>query len=269
MQELLRPWLDGSYEKAEGTDSNVREFVAQTLPEIQAAVPRRLSATVMTKRRILVLTTGTLGPLHAPGAAGLLALLREAGKRYDALEFTEVFSDRAIDPATLGRFDAVVLNNVGQTANPDFYNQALPQYVQGGGGLLAVHGTALLFRRQPEAQFNTLLGGFTTENPVHPGKHCAVFPVKLIEPDHPLVAAFRGTKHAYATKGQWLDGQKRRLVDVRFEAPDMLTDELYTFHPQRRKSSRPSCLRMRGPWRRANPSAWARGRCGLAATTAI
>jgi len=233
MQDLLRPWLDVTCQKTEGTDSNVREFVAKTIPEIQAAVPRQLAAPVRTRHRILVITTSTMGALHAPGAAGLLVLLREAGKLHGMLEFSEVYTDRALDRASLGKYDVVVLNNISQQfGNADFYNKVLPEYVRRGGGLLAVHGAALLFRAQPEAEYNTMLGGFTTANPVHPSNHDVVFPVKQLDPDHPLSAGFRGTTQTCSTKGQVLLGQTRKLFDLNFKAPDTLADELYTFHPQ-------------------------------------
>lgn len=234
MQELLRPWLDLSFTKETGTDSNVKELVATVTPEIQAAVPIKLSALVTKKRRVLVLTANTLGALHAPGAAGLLVVLREAGKKFgDVIEFTEVFSENGLDSAALAKYDAVVLNNISQIhggKNADFYNVTLPAYVRQGGGVLAAHGTALLFRQQPAAEFNKLLGGFTTEPSVHPGKHGSSFPVKINEPNNPLTAAFRGPKQEVNTQGQWLAGVKRVIIKMQFTAPGQLADELYTFN---------------------------------------
>jgi uncharacterized protein len=237
MEELLKPWLDPSFTKATGTDSNVKELVATVTPQIQATVPAKLAAPVTKKRRGLVLTENTLGALHAPGAAGLLVLLREAGKKFgDAFEFTEVYSSQGLDAAALAKYDAVVLNSISQLRGgkgEEFYNHVLPEYVRNGGGLLATHGTALLMRETPGAEFNKLLGGFTTANPVHPAKrHGAPFPTRIDEPKNPLTAAFRGPVQEVNTQGQWLAGAKRMIMKMRYTAPAQLADELYTFNPQ-------------------------------------
>lgn len=237
MQDLLRPWLDLSFAKAEGTDSNVKELVATVTPQIRAAVPAKLSAPVAKKRRVLVLTANTLGALHAPGAAGLLVLLREAGKKFgDGFEFTEAYGENGLDGPALAKYDAVVLNNISQLQgdkNAGFYNQTLPEYVRNGGGILAAHGTALLMREKPDAEFNKLLGGFTTANPVHPAKrHGSPFPTRIDAPNNPLTAAFRGPVQEVNTQGQWLAGAKRMIMKMQYTAPARLADELYTFNPQ-------------------------------------
>lgn len=237
MEDLLRPWLDPAFEKTEGTDSNVRDLVAAVTPQIQAAVPETLSAAPAEKRRVLVITANTLGALHAPGSAGLLVLLRETGKKFgDAFEFMEVFDDAKLDAASLAGVDAVVVNGVSQLprgGNAAFYNEVLPAYVSAGGGLLGTHGAALIFRMQPEAEFNKLLGGFTTADPVHPAKrHGAPFPTRIDQPNNPLTAAFRGPVQAVDTQGQWLAGSNRMIIKMQYTAPAQLADELYTFNPQ-------------------------------------
>jgi len=235
MRDLLQPWLDPAFEKAEGTDNNVRDFVAKTLPEIKAALPENLSAPMAKKRHVLVITANTLGALHAPGGAGFLILLREAARKYGAFEFTEVFSDNALDASSLEGYDAVIINGVSQLekgGNADFYNKVLPEFVSKGGGVMATHGAALIFRHFPDSPYNAMLGAFTTPKSVHPGKHGSPFPVKVVEPDHPLTAAFRGAPQTVATKGQFLNGPERKLYPLQYEAPAYLADELYTFNLQ-------------------------------------
>ena len=236
IQELLKPWLDPSFKKASGTDSNVNGLVVTLTPQIQAAVPEKLSVKPAKKRQVLVLTANTLGALHAPGAAGLIVMLREAQKKFgDAFEFTEVFSEKGLDAATLAKYDAVVLASISQLQGgkgAEFYNQVLPEYVKNGGGVLAIHGTALLFRKEPNAEFNKMLGGFTTENPVHPSPgHGSAFPIKIDEPNNPLTAAFCGPKQEVDTQGQWLKGSQRLMMKMKYTAPKQLADELYTFNP--------------------------------------
>ncbi len=81
MQEMLRPFLDpdykatGDFEKDKGNPSV--QYIQETNRKIAEALPEKLSTPVVAKRRILVLTCKTMGPLHVPGAAGLITLLRK------------------------------------------------------------------------------------------------------------------------------------------------------------------------------------------------
>lgn len=232
MKKHVDHWLDPERCPATGLDSNVKELVAQTLPLIGQTVPDQLSAPMKEPRKILVLTADTGGALHAPGAAGLLALFRAAQRKHPGLEFTEVYAVDDVDPGKLSAYDAIVINNVS-SANKnqyDFYNKTLPDYVNHGGGLMGTHGAAVIYRGHEEAPFNTLLGGYTTTPQVHPGNHGSAFPIVLPHPDSPLAAAFNMEPQPFQGRAQWLAGQKRNLYNISLNAPAELADELYTFN---------------------------------------
>ena len=226
MQEMLRPFLDADYKATEdfGKDKGnpSLQYIRETNRKIAEALPEKLSTPVAAKRRILVLTCKTMGPLHVPGAAGLITLLRQAEKKYGAFELTELYTTESIDVKLLSGFDAVVLNNISQSwgnTEDKLYNQLLPAYVKNGGGLFAIHGSALLFMDKPQAEYNNMLGGFVMKSPelnymVHPKKignwnHGSSFAVKILEPSSPLAAAFRETPAKYTLNLCWgrMNGQ--------------------------------------------------------------
>ncbi len=233
MQALLRPYLDTDYVPTEGPDQD-KEFIRDCVERIRQALPARLTAPAASTRRVLVLTRDGYGALHVPGMGGLLTLLREAAQRYGAFALTELYSDEAIDAEMLESFDAVVLNNVGMAGRREVYNELLPAYVRNGGGLLAIHGSALLSMHHPDEEYNRMLGGFVDKSRVHPNEHGAPFPVRLPDPEHPLVAACGGDATAAEYTHRWLDHdvQQRKPFSVTINAPNELADELYVFHPK-------------------------------------
>jgi len=229
-RQSLEPYVDPSW------NPNAR------IGTIRAALPARLMAPTPRTRRVLVLTFQTRGQLHLPGAAGLLNLLREAEKKYRAFELTEAYTSAGIDAKTLSRFDAVVLNNISIGGSPeedDLYNKLLPGYVANGGGLFADHGVALLYLDHPDAEFNRMLGGFSSRLPslrstVHPTTtgswtHCSAFPIRLPDPENPLIASFReaSTKFTFNHGTCW--DSSEWLVSL--NAPQELADELYVISP--------------------------------------
>ena len=255
MQEMLRPFLDPDYkateefEKDKGNPS--LQYIRETNRKIAEALPEKLSAPIAAKRRILMLTCKTMGPLHVPGAAGLITLLRQAEKKYGAFELTELYTTDSIDVKLLSGFDAVVLNNISQSwgnAEDKLYNQLLPAYVKNGGGLFAIHGSALPFMDKPQAEYNSMLGGFVMKAPalnylVHPKKtgnwnHGSSFAVKILEPGSPLAAAFRETPSAYTLKLCW----GRNEWPVIINSPKELVDELYVISPESNKDRTARCI---------------------------
>jgi len=241
MQQWLRPYLDADYVATEGPDQD-KEFIQEYTARIVDALPEKLSVRPERSRRILVITRGTYGVLHVPGAAGLLILLREAAGRYNGFELTELHDDVSIDGDLLGRFDAVVLNNVGRAGNPDLYNELLPAYVRGGGGLFANHGSALLFINEPGAEYNRMLGGYVEKTQVHPKRHGGAFSVELPQPEHPLVQAFTGEPVPRQVTHRWLDRTVRKKYAVAIEPPRALADELYVLNAAADQANRPQVL---------------------------
>jgi type 1 glutamine amidotransferase len=254
MQEMLRPYLDLSYEPPDGLDKN-RPSIKENALKIADALPSQLSAPPSGKRRILVLTYKTMGQLHVPGAAGLLTLLRDAEKKYGAFEFTELYTSQGVDSKMLSGYDAVVLNNISQTWGPEeetLYNRLLPEYVKNGGGLFADHGVALIYMDRPDAEFNNMIGGGAWHNNylqsgVHPKtvnnwSHVSPFFIKLPEPENPLAAAFRCEPMSFTYKSCQLNGNRRVEWPVTFNAPNELADELYAMNPTLNKNHTARCI---------------------------
>ena len=82
-------------------------------------------------------------------------------------------------------------------ANP-LYHELLPAYVKNGGGLVGIHATALLEMGKADkaTEFGTMLGG-VVDDFCHPHTKSGgwarynPFFVRLLEPENPVVAAFR------------------------------------------------------------------------------
>jgi len=201
--------------------------------KIVAALPEKLSVPVARKRKLLVLAYRTSCYYHTAGAAGCLIFLREAAKKYGAFEITEVYKPDAIDAKMLAGFDAVVLDNImipgrmgkygslwrskADMGSPEemakvrakeadiwkpLYNELLPAYVKNGGGLVGVHGIAVMPLMSGQnidtMEFAVMLGG-AVDAQCHPWKdgklsgpsgYCPA-PVKILEPNNPLTFAFR------------------------------------------------------------------------------
>jgi hypothetical protein len=229
MKEWLRPYLDPDYVPEEGPDRD-KAFIREYAGKTAEALPDELSARPERPARILVITRGTYGILHVPGAAGLLTMLREAEEKYGAFDLIELYDDDMFEPGMLSEFDAVVLNNVGRAGNDAVYNQMLPEYVRNGGGLFAVHGSALAFHKEPEAEYNRLLAAYVdTVNTKygHPSRQGKPFPLRLPDPEHPLVSAFGGQATSLTVTHRWLSGQHRQKYEVTIQPPETLADELY------------------------------------------
>ena len=262
MQEMLRPYLDLEYNPPQGLDKD-RPSIKETARKITAALPAQLSAPAAAKRRILVLTYKTHGQLHVPGAAGLLRLLCEAAYKFpNAFELVECYTSAGVDAKMLGGFDAVVLNNIGQTlaANEDIlYNKLLPEYVKNGGGLFAVHAAALLFPLHyglkpgaADAEFDKMLGGFVLISPenassVHPKSvgrwnHCSPFAIKVLEPGNPLAAAFRAVADKIHIQELPVERRQTSRVAGYVQSTLELADELYVFSSDSNQDHATRCI---------------------------
>lgn len=228
--DLLRPFFDPDFVPAEGPDTD-KAWMLEATAAIRAALPERLAVPVAGKRRILLLSSGSMGPLHTPGQAGLVLLLRESAAKYGVFELIEMYDDAGLDAGALKGVDAVVLNNTGRSRNDGFYNEILPDYVRGGGGVAALHAALLPFRDKPEAAYNVMFGGYVTAaQNVHPKRHHRTFSVELPDPEHPLAASFRGEETPVTLNFNWLNGKVRTPYSVTLTPPRVLADELYILY---------------------------------------
>ncbi|MBM4093032.1 MAG: ThuA domain-containing protein, partial [Planctomycetes bacterium] len=81
--------------------------------------------------------------------------------------------------------------------------KSLLDFVRGGKGLVAIHGAPVLLNNSPA--FTDMIGGVFDYHPP-----CQEVTLRTVDPDHPLVAAFRGkeplvhTDEPYCFKGPYL-----------------------------------------------------------------
>ena len=208
------------------------EYYREYIPK---ALPDKLTIEPDEPRRVLVITSETMRGLHSAGAAGMLMMLREAAEKFSgSFVFTEVFDIKEITRSTLEDFDAVVLNNQCIMRMPQLYNTWLPEYVAGGGGLFAQHGSAIMAttvgRGSPDSNYARLLGTYIdgSKNYGHPEGQVKPFAVALSLPDHPLVGAFRQPDRDYTIPYSWNNsGKPVTRPGKAYSAPSHLADELY------------------------------------------
>jgi type 1 glutamine amidotransferase len=162
--------------------------------KIEKAIPARACVEPKKPRRLLIFDLNVGYPGHRSIAHANLAITL-MGQKTGA--FATVISR---DPAVFQRerlkqFDAVFLNNtVGNLFQDPALRQSLLDFVNGGGGLLGLHGTSVAFTRWLEGgredwpEFALMLGARGANHRISNER---VF-IKLDDPDHPINRAFGG-----------------------------------------------------------------------------
>lgn len=207
--ELLRPTQPSTRNVTMSDSDQVKASLeryfknSQTAAAIAAAMPDKLSAVPKHKKRIFVLTSGPY--LHVDAAAGLLILLREAARKYNAFELTECYDSNEVHADTLKPYDAIIINNSQARGK---FTEYVVSYVEAGGGFLGNHGTG-----HAGDGIGKLLGTITYGLPKK-GPGWLAFPLKIVEPDNPLMAAFRteGTPIHFTFKYTDESGQKQSVT---------------------------------------------------------
>jgi type 1 glutamine amidotransferase len=155
----------------------------EEIERIKAALPEKSAVQPGGPRKLLIFNL-TQGFRHSaiPFGSKAMELMGEKTGAYTSV----VSEDMAMfEPDTLKQFDAVVFNNTVSLKfeNPT-HRQALISFVDGGGGMAGFHGGADNFRNWPEgaAMMGAVFSG-------HPWGRC---PVRLDDPDHPLLRVFEG-----------------------------------------------------------------------------
>lgn len=208
----------------------VEEIPAARQEQIRRAAPPQAAVVPKKPRTVLVFNT----PDHLypkdphkgyciPYGSFALQALGEKTGAYQPV----VSSDLAMFlPENIRRFDAVVLNNTSgpwispteaDLQRPEFrrcgtdplaveqvLRKSLLDYVSAGGGLVALHFAAGANPQWPE--FHELLGGRFSGHPWN-----EEVGIKVLEPEHPLVAAFGGKDFRLADEiYQFSDPSDRR-----------------------------------------------------------
>ncbi len=155
------------------------------LQKIEKAIPAQATATPKQARRLLVFTRAE-GYVHTsiPYAAKAMALM---GKQTGAFTTIESADMSAFAPENLRQFDAVLFASTTQLAFDDVaLRQSLMAFVKSGKGIIGIHAATDNFYNWPEA--GDMMGGHFDG---HPWQANGTWAIKVVDPQHPLTAAFQ------------------------------------------------------------------------------
>jgi len=179
---------------------NVRAPTKREIARIQAAAPDKAPAKPAKPRKVLVWGHSWT---HTPNPFAEKAL-EIVGTKTGA--FAAVVSDdpRLLLPDRLGRFDALVMNNIHESEPflpPNFnklpkdrqaaarkLDQAIKKsilnFVAGGKGVIGIHAATAAFQKWPE--YGEMMGGY------YGGHIMQDVAIKIDDPDHPVNAPLGG-----------------------------------------------------------------------------
>ncbi len=168
----------------------LRDLKADELQKIQNAVPEKPTVQPNKPRKILVFWRCE-GFFHT-SIPVVNEALKIMGQKTGAYEVTVCTDDYSVfTPEKLAQFDVVCLNNTTHLKfNPKETPErckALMDFVKSGKGIVGVHAATDNFYDWPEGM--EMMGGKFTGHPWGAG---GTWAVKIDEPDHPLMAAFKG-----------------------------------------------------------------------------
>ena len=170
----------------------------EEIQKIEKALPAAATAKPAKPRKVLIFWRCE-GFFHGDGIAAGNKALEMMGQKTGAYS-TVISDDMAMfAPQTLNSFDAVIFQNTTSLAfeNPE-YREALLSFVQGGKGIVGTHSAVDNFYKWPEGA--AMMGALFDS---HPWQEA---PVKLDDPQHPLLKAFNG-------KGFWVQDEMYKMRD--------------------------------------------------------
>ncbi len=158
-----------------------------SIERIDAAAARATaSGRPRAPRRVLVFWRAD-AILHKSGVPAVNHALEQMGRLTGAFEADFSRDFRVFDPAVLARYDAIVLNSTAHLVMPEPAKRAYLDYVDRGGGVMAVHAAIDTFLPWPEGA--KVVGATFGDHPWGPN---GTWAVKLDQPDHRLLRAFHG-----------------------------------------------------------------------------
>lgn len=149
--------------------------------KLLAAAPDRATAAAQRPRSLLIFqkTSGWTPPQRALVDTAMAILGRKTG----AWRVGLVTEDAAVmEPATLARYDAILMNNCNELLLSESQSRALQDFVKGGKGILGL-GSTISIRNWPE--HSEMWGGFCYRHPIK-----GFIPLKNEDPAHPLTRMF-------------------------------------------------------------------------------
>jgi len=168
----------------------LRELTAEELQKIENAVPAKPTVRPAGPRKILVFWR--CEGFYHKSIPVVNEALKIMGQKTGAYEVTVCTDDYSIfTPAKLSQFDAVCLNNTthlkfNPKETPERCN-ALMDFVKSGKSIIGVHAATDNFYDWPEGM--EMMGGKFTG---HPWTSGGTWAIKIDDPEHPLMAAFKG-----------------------------------------------------------------------------
>ena len=176
-----------------GKAASMFEKVAKAVPEAAPAKPKR-------PRKLLVYSR-TDGPRHTAIEITVKALTM-MGDQTGAYTVLATENPEIFIPEKLNMFDGVMMvNTTGQFLRPlantvdaknalarhELYKTSLLEFVRSGKGLMGIHAASAGYKDNSWPEWAEVLGGGFLSHP-----WTRLVPVKLAEPNHPLVAGFEG-----------------------------------------------------------------------------
>lgn len=195
-------------EKIPYASSTIKPPTAEWTAGIRKLAPARPTVDA-SKRKLLVFSLFT-GYIHdvVPHVDRVFEVL---GKKSGALDSTRTVDIEALTPQALAPYDVLVLNNncsIGprrnlfldelernpkyremtadqRQAKADALEQSVLDFVAGGKGLVVIHGGPTMLNNS--ARFTEMVGAAFDYHPAN-----QELTLRTVDPDHPLVAGFRG-----------------------------------------------------------------------------
>lgn len=151
-----------------------REKLLSAAPERATAVPQRPRSLLIFQK-----TSGWTPPQRALVDTAMAILGRKTG----AWRVGLVTEDAAVmEPSTLARYDAILMNNCNELTLSESQSRALQDFVKGGKGILGL-GSTISIRNWPE--HSEMWGGFCYRHPIK-----GFIPLRNEDPAHPLTRMF-------------------------------------------------------------------------------
>ena len=157
------------------------------LQKIEDAAPRKARAAPKQSRKLLVFNLCGPGGFRHSSIPYLDKALEIMGRKTGAY-VAVVSNDMSVfRPENLKQFDAVCFNNTTHLKFDEPLRKSLMDFIKGGKGIVGIHAATDNFYDWPEAQ--EMMGGKFTGHPWGGGDTVAI---KIDQPKHPLMAAFKG-----------------------------------------------------------------------------
>lgn len=215
-----------------GSPEKLRDLTADEVQKIENAAPKKATVEPAKPRKLLVFWRCE-GFFHKSIPVCNKAI-EVMGKKTGAYEVVITDDYSVFTKDNLKQFDAVCLNNTtGLKFDPKETPErceALMEFVKNGKGIAGIHAATDNFNQWPEGQ--EMMGGKFTGHPWGAG---GTWAVKIDEPDHPLMAAFKGQNfkindEIYRTEPP-LYSRSKQLVLMSLDMSDETTRNVKDFKP--------------------------------------